>query len=143
VVLGEPAPQGSKRHVGRGVMIEASTKIKPWREAIKAAVHKETAKDWSMFMDPVIVTAIFYLPRPRTVSRDLPSVAPDLDKLCRGLGDGLSIDAGIIADDSLIVQWNAIKVYADDHMIGAWVRIDTIKDTKKFAAEVDFSVGKM
>ena len=32
-VIGLPAPQGSKRHVGHGVMIESSNNVKPWREA--------------------------------------------------------------------------------------------------------------
>ena len=37
-VLGTPAPQGSKRHVGRGIMVESSRLVGPWREAVKAAV---------------------------------------------------------------------------------------------------------
>lgn len=37
VAYGTPAPQGSKRHVGRGVMIESSKNLKPWREAVKYA----------------------------------------------------------------------------------------------------------
>ena len=32
VVLGSPVGQGSKRHVGNGVMME-SPKLKPWRLA--------------------------------------------------------------------------------------------------------------
>jgi Holliday junction resolvase RusA-like endonuclease len=36
-VHGNPAPQGSKRHVGGGVMVEMSKAVKPWREAIKHA----------------------------------------------------------------------------------------------------------
>lgn len=34
---GTPAPQGSKRHVGRGIMIESSRKVRPWRAAVVAA----------------------------------------------------------------------------------------------------------
>ena len=30
-----PAPQGSKRHVGNGRMVESSAKVKPWREAVR------------------------------------------------------------------------------------------------------------
>ena len=37
-VLGTPAPQGSKRHVGGGRMVESSKLVGPWREAVKAAV---------------------------------------------------------------------------------------------------------
>ena len=32
-VRGLPAPQGSKRHIGRGVMVESSKRVKPWRDA--------------------------------------------------------------------------------------------------------------
>ena len=39
-VSGEPAPQGSKRHVGGGRMIEASKKLPPWREAVRAEVQR-------------------------------------------------------------------------------------------------------
>jgi hypothetical protein len=46
-----PAPQGSKRHVGNGRMIESSTKVKPWRQAVIAA-----AKDCGVtFIGPVEV----------------------------------------------------------------------------------------
>ena len=30
-VKGVPGAQGSKRHVGRGVMLESSKKVAPWR----------------------------------------------------------------------------------------------------------------
>ena len=36
-VYGTPAPQGSKRHVGRGVMVESSKKVAPWRQDVVAA----------------------------------------------------------------------------------------------------------
>jgi len=31
-VLGIPAAQGSKKHVGRGILIESSKKVAPWRQ---------------------------------------------------------------------------------------------------------------
>jgi crossover junction endodeoxyribonuclease RusA len=34
-INGIPAPQGSKRHVGNGVMIESSKAVGPWREAVR------------------------------------------------------------------------------------------------------------
>ena len=36
-VRGVPAPQGSKRHIGHGIMIENSKKVKPWRQDVRAA----------------------------------------------------------------------------------------------------------
>ena len=37
VVYGQPAPQGSKRLVGK-VMLESSKKVQPWRQDVKQAV---------------------------------------------------------------------------------------------------------
>ena len=39
IVYGTPAPQGSKRHVGHGRMIEQSKRVKPWRNDVKAAAE--------------------------------------------------------------------------------------------------------
>lgn len=110
---GTPRPQGSKRYVGNGRFVEASD-VKPWRAAIAHAVHKAFVEtgDSRTFTEPVVVEAVFYLPKPKTVKRVFPSVAPDLDKLCRALGDGMSVDSKALADDSLIVRWHASKVYA-------------------------------
>ena len=38
--IGVPAPQGSKRHVGMGRMIESCKALKPWREMIIADAKK-------------------------------------------------------------------------------------------------------
>lgn len=125
----EPGPQGSKRHVGGGRMIEASKKVAPFREAIANAVNTAfvATGDYRQFTDPVVVWATFYLPRPTSVKRLLPSVAPDLDKLMRTLGDGLSINSDALADDGLIVRWHAAKVYADKPGdIGVRVAIKTV-----------------
>jgi len=112
--FGDPAPQGSK-NVYNGRLVEASKKLKPWRAAVADAVFRAfmATGDERQFTEPVEVRAVFYLPRPRTVKRELPSVPPDLDKLQRSLGDALSIDAKVLQDDSLIVRWEASKVYAE------------------------------
>lgn len=129
---GTPRPQGSKRYVGNGRFVEASD-VKPWRAAIARAVKQAFVEtgDSTPFTEPVEVTAIFYLPRPKTVKRLWPSVAPDLDKLCRALGDALSVDSPCLADDSLIVRWHATKVYADTpEMAGVSVSICLAEDNK-------------
>ena len=53
IVYGTPAPQGSKRHVGHGVMVESSRRVKPWREDVKAAaetaiVEWEQHRPWAV-----------------------------------------------------------------------------------------------
>lgn len=133
--FGDPAPQGSKRYVGNGRFIEASQKLKPWRSAVADAVFMEFIKsqDERPFSEPVVVYVTFYMPKPKTVKRLWPSVAPDLDKLCRSLGDALSVDAGLISDDSLIVSWHASKVYAEPQLAGCRVliRVATDEDLEK------------
>lgn len=133
--FGTPRPQGSKRHVGNGIMIEASD-VKPWRKIIANAVFEAWSRsgDERPFTEPVVVWATFFMPRPKSVTRAVPSVAPDLDKLQRGLGDALSIDSQALQDDALIVKWYAAKVYADGHEPGVSVGIrlynDCITDPK-------------
>jgi crossover junction endodeoxyribonuclease RusA len=124
-VYGEPAPQGSKRIGRHGQLIEASKKVRPWRKAVADAVFREfvTSGDARAFTEPVVVWVTFFLPRPKSVKRLMPAVAPDLDKLCRSLGDGMSIDSNVLTDDSLIVEWHAQKLYADTHPAGAHVVI--------------------
>lgn len=124
----EPAPQGSKRYVGNGRFIEASKKLEPFRQAIAKAVSElyEKTGDTRHFTEPVEVTATFILPKPKTVKRLWPSVAPDLDKLQRALGDSLSLEkyGQLIEDDSLIVQWHAEKIYGTREEMGVIVGIE-------------------
>jgi Holliday junction resolvase RusA-like endonuclease len=111
-------------------MIEASD-VKPWRKAIANAVFEawQRSGDNTPFTEPVVVWATFFIRRPKSVKRALPSVAPDLDKLMRGLGDALSIDSQALADDALIVAWKAAKVYADGHEPGVAVGIRLYNDS--------------
>ena len=65
-VHGTPAPQGSKRHVGRGIMVESSAKVKPWREAVKhAALDAITPGTSQEFAAAVLVDVTFRLQRPK------------------------------------------------------------------------------
>lgn len=115
--------------------------MKPWRAAIADAAFREfVAEGMVEFTDPVFVRVTFYLPRPKTVKRLWPSVPPDTDKLCRALGDALSVDAKVLADDSLIVRWDASKVYvADERDAGCQVSIRLASDSDlEFAETLDF-----
>ena len=123
-VEGLPAPQGSKRHVGNGRMIEASKYLPAWRKAIETECR-------SLFDEPMDgaleVELWFYLPRPSSVSREYPTVMPDVDKLVRAVGDGLT-QGGAIADDARIVDLHAYKRYSVDGWTGVVVQIAEIKD---------------
>lgn len=125
IVHGTPAPQGSKRHVGRGVMIESSKKVKPWREAVKwAAIEVLIGRG---FDGPVEVEVDFYFIHPKTGKRrGSHSVKPDIDKLLRSTFDALT-DAGVFEDDSRICSVQARKHYATQYSpvpAGAVIRVE-------------------
>ncbi len=112
-VYGLPAPQGSKRHVGNGVMIESSKKVKPWREAVKWAGREAITIGTgnAEMVGAVSVKVCFTLPKPKSARKDAqPSKKPDLDKLVRSTFDALS-DAGVWRDDAQVVSLQASKVY--------------------------------
>ena len=62
-VLGlSPAPQGSKRHVGGGRMIESSAKVKPWREAVRS---EALATGLAISAEPIYLHLLFRFRRPQ------------------------------------------------------------------------------
>lgn len=123
-VPGIPAPQGSKKGfvVGkRAVLVDANKDVlKPWRAEIAKASDLGV-----MFEGAVSVSATFYLPRPKSVKRLLPTAPPDLDKLMRALGDGMK-DGGLLRDDSIICDENIKKRYADGREPGVTVTVREI-----------------
>ena len=125
-ISGIPAPQGSKRHVGNGRMIEASKKVGPWRQAV---FEQTRGLVFEKFTVPVSVTVTFFLTKPSSVKRLLPSVPPDLDKLERGLFDALTI-AGVWEDDALVVECHSAKLYAGERGSGALVSVKAFEDVK-------------
>lgn len=108
-VRGLPAPQGSKRHVGGGRMVESSAKVKPWRADVRAAAE-DAMNGHLPFEGPLELVVTFTLSKPKTVKRDMPSVRPDIDKLTRSTCDALT-SAGVYMDDSQVVALTARKVY--------------------------------
>ena len=133
VAYGHPAPQGSKRHVGHGIMVESSKAVKPWRQDVKAAAERfiESQRDrgvaWSPLDGPLVVRMVFTFARPRShyrtgrnahLLRDAaparPSTKPDLSKLLRSTEDALT-DAGLWRDDARVVDYRrAAKVWAGE-----------------------------
>jgi crossover junction endodeoxyribonuclease RusA len=123
-IPGEPAPQGSKRYLGKGIMIEASKKVKPWRADIRAACLDGKGKPRIQFNgDAVTVTAEFVLKRPIST----PKKKPDLDKLTRALMDGIG-SAGIWSDDSQVVKVIASKRLAEiDEVTGCRIVVERVE----------------
>jgi crossover junction endodeoxyribonuclease RusA len=113
-VDGNPAPQGSKRHVGHGRMVEASKRLRPWRATVAAAVKAAVGAQVPFPDGPVIVTLEFVMPRPvSTPKRSTPPAVkrPDIDKLCRAILD--AITGAAIADDSQVTLMVAHKRIAE------------------------------
>lgn len=136
-VPGKSAPQGSKRHVGGGRMIESSADLGPWRERVAlvaaqcmsemASVHSRISVDVGMFDRAVSVRLDFVLPRPKsTPKRSTPQAIkrPDIDKLARACLDALT--NVVITDDSLVVELVARKRLAQpDEMPGVGIKVSS------------------
>lgn len=115
-VAGEPKPQGSKNAYKRGnriVLVESSKGLPEWRRSLVEAFKPfEGLSTRPGYENGATVSVEIYVTRPQSVKRQNPTVKPDLDKLIRAIGDALTI-AGVLKDDSMIIEWKARKYYAD------------------------------
>ena len=127
-VEGNPAPQGSKRHVGNGRMIEASKRLKPWRDAVIAATT-DMASKIEQLEGPLSVKLEFRIPRPKTVTRRYPITrsSGDLDKLIRAVLDGITIGE-LIHDDSQVISIKASKRYSE--LPGVTIYIERVEENE-------------
>lgn len=123
VVYGNPAPQGSKSfkgvHGGRGVLVESSKKVKPWREDVKAAALAfiDPQRPWEPLDGPLVARMVFTMRKPASAPKTRvtwPDRIPDLSKLVRSTEDAL-VDSGLIKDDARIVKYvDTGKVFPDE-----------------------------
>ena len=132
----ESAPQGSKKHVGNGIMVETSKRLKSWRKQVEMRA-KLIVTD--IILEPVEVEVVFWFKRPQRhylpngmVRQSAPVYITnknkgDLDKHCRALLDSLTKSA--FADDSQVVSLHAVKKYCDtESETGANIRIKTVDE---------------
>lgn len=112
-VVGTPSPQGSKRHFCNGRLTESSKRVAPWRYAVvQQSISCAHEQGWVTPAGPVGVRCAFVLRRPAPAgSRLVPHVEPVMDELIRSTWDAL-MTAGVIVDDSWIVEALAEKCYA-------------------------------
>jgi len=130
----ESAPQGSKKHVGRGIMVETCKRLKSWRKEVSLRAKLIVGE---IIEEPVEVEVVFWFKRP--LKHYLPNgmvrqSAPvyitnknkgDLDKHCRALLDSLTKSA--FADDSQVVSLHAVKKYCEtESQTGATIKIRSI-----------------
>lgn len=122
-VPGVPVAQGSKRHVGRGIMVEQLKNLGPWRDSVINAAHN--APEQEVFFTEVAVEILFVFPRPKNhfgtgrnaeiLKASAPkwkASSPDIDKLCRAVLDAVTM-AGILRDDALVAALTATKSYGE------------------------------
>lgn len=116
-VPGVPVPQGSKRHVGRGVLVESSKRLGPWRSTVTMAARE--AHVGGVVDGYATVSCVFVFPRPKRHYRangdlrdDAPtfhSSRPDVDKLVRAVLDGIT--GVVLRDDGQVGYVAATKMY--------------------------------
>ena len=124
VAIGDPAPQGSKAAFirnGRPVVVETAKNHKSWRDAVKQAALEQLPEGHVPLVGAVDIDLVFKMRRPKTVTRNHPYVAPDLDKLCRSVFDSLS-NAGVWKDDCHVCNLTARKEYTD-FSPGVWIYV--------------------
>lgn len=155
-VYGLPAPQGSKRHVGRGVMVESSAAVRPWRADVRAAAEQIVLHEGPDGLralapgypldGPLVASMVFTFTRPKGhyrtgrnahLLRDSaparPHGTPDLSKLVRSTEDALT-SAGLWKDDARVVEYARLaKVWAGEDpdalaSPGAVIRIWRLED---------------
>lgn len=108
-VAGIPAPQGSKRHVGGGRMIESSKKVKPWRKAVYETARACLPTDFEPLDGPLVADFVFTMPKGTTLPRwrDWHDKVPDLSKLARSTEDALT---GVVwADDARVTAYRRLE----------------------------------
>lgn len=136
VVLGTPAPQGSKKAFvvapkgggkPRAVVTDDNPKpLQAWRSAVQETANRwvdwwedEVSEDgrgsWRPWSGPIMLKITFHLRAPGVVPKDRlgwPTVRPDLGKYQRSTEDALT--AGRIwGDDGQVIAALPRKVYAD------------------------------
>ncbi|MBX6386531.1 MAG: RusA family crossover junction endodeoxyribonuclease [Microbispora sp.] len=137
-VHGVPAPQGSKRHIGRGALIEQSKRVAPWREAVKhAALAAAHPTGFRRLEGPVRCDITFVFDKPKSAPKrrrtwPITRSSGDVDKLQRAVFDALT-DAGVMRDDSQVVDVRARKVHTGDpdaplQVPGAVIRVWEVTD---------------
>ena len=128
-VIGKPVPQGSKRHLGNGVIVDqAEKRLKPWRTDIREAALNARPDDWCRD-GAYAVDYRFFFARPKSHKNSKGIVKPsapahcisrsagDLEKIARSVSDSLT--NVVYNDDSQIIQLSATKQYTieEPHVI--------------------------
>lgn len=141
-VTGQPAPKGSARAVidrrtGKARLLASASRSNEraqtsWAAQVGwAAKAAHRAAPWT---GAIGLEVTFFVARPKSVTRALPEVKPDGDKLLRATADALT---GILfVDDGQVTDWIARKRYATaDDPVGAWIEVWRVSETTTAGGE--------
>jgi Holliday junction resolvase RusA-like endonuclease len=141
-VAGVVSAQGSKRHVGRGILVDQNANLQPWRDSICYAARQAGGlpRGGPVFKGPVRVTLAATYARPKSHYRtgrnahllkdDAPfykTSAPDTDKVCRAALDAITA-SGLWHDDAQVAVLVANKRYVQQGDPGLAVQIDDLEE---------------
>lgn len=117
--IGRPAPQGSKTYKGRGVMVEASARVRPWRAIVQDAAFGVLGAGWDKTRPMAVdIELVFARPRDQFGVKGLRPTAPkyhvkrkcDIDKGARAILDACT---GVLwMDDAQVCKLNVERRYA-------------------------------
>lgn len=136
-IPGEPRPQGSKKAYMRGstiVMVEAQKDLPVWRAHMQRMLELKMLDHKTMFTEAVSVELVFWISRPKSVTRPYATKTYDIDKLTRAVLDSCT-KALVFRDDSDVIDLTVRKNYNDHHDTGVLINI-TPFDNEYITAEV-------
>ncbi|MFE3629491.1 RusA family crossover junction endodeoxyribonuclease [Streptomyces goshikiensis] len=126
-VLGTPVTQGSVSTPAPGV-VKYTAELREWRTAVNRAAEAACGSSWEPANCPLVLSAVFTLPRPSSAPKTKiihAAAKPDLDKLLRAIGDAMSPKSKsafrVYTEDSRIVGCDvAFKSYPAPLATHAW-----------------------
>ena len=131
-IEGTARPQGSKRHVGKGIMVESSKHVGLWRTWVRLKATQAMAGR-PLIVGPVQIAILFQFDRPKkhSTTKGLRENAPlyhtskpDADKLLRAILDALT--GVVFRDDSQVAYCLVRKHY--------WTAAQTVIDVAELTA---------
>lgn len=128
---GQPRPRAFARKFGDkySARVYDPGTAEGWKSCVAMAAKPYVEE---MLMEPVAITMLFFMPRPKAHYRsngdlkpDSPlwhSIKPDGDNLYKGTVDALKT-LGLLSDDSIVVKHEVMKRYANGPLTGALIQI--------------------
>lgn len=107
-VEGKPIQQGSMRAFNNHIVHNKSKELMAWRAQVAQAAK---VAGCTPIEGAITISMTFRYARPKSVSREVPTVPPDLDKQIRSILDALTGVAYV--DDSQVTTITATKQYGN------------------------------